>query len=33
MKVPNAIKKSEVIFNKLLDFIRDLFTVFYNKKS
>ena len=30
MKVPNAIKKSEVIFNNLLDFIRDLFTVFYN---
>jgi hypothetical protein len=30
MKVPNAIKKSEVIFNKLLDFIKDVFTVIYD---
>ena len=30
MKVPNAIKKSEVMFNKLLDFIKEVFFVFYN---
>jgi hypothetical protein len=33
MKAPNAIKKSEVLFNKLLDFIRDLFTVIYDALS